>query len=88
MRAGDVVDGGPLGQQDLEHPGLERRLGGVPPPHPGAVGEHEGDLADRLPLYVSNGAGLWSGYPLRLGVPAEIELITLQRGQATVMPEI
>lgn len=41
-----------------------------------------------MPLYVSNGAGLWSGYPLRLGVPAEIELITLQRGQATVMPEL
>lgn len=30
-------------------------------------------------LYVSNGAGLWAGFPLRLGCPAEISLITLRR---------
>lgn len=30
-----------------------------------------------MPLYVSNGAGLWGGTPLRLFVPSEITLITL-----------
>ena len=34
-----------------------------------------------MPLYVSNGAGLWGGTPLRLFVPSEITLITL-RGNA------
>ncbi|MNV60942.1 putative metallophosphoesterase [compost metagenome] len=29
-------------------------------------------------LYVSNGAGLWPGLPLRLGRPSEITLITLR----------
>ena len=33
-----------------------------------------GDMA----LYVSNGAGLWNGFPLRLGKPSEITLITLR----------
>lgn len=28
-------------------------------------------------LYISNGTSLWSGFPLRLGTPAEITLITL-----------
>ena len=40
-----------------------------------------------MPLYVSNGVGLWPGYPMRLGIPAEIALITLKRGPATGMPE-
>ncbi|MCL1889998.1 MAG: metallophosphoesterase [Desulfovibrionaceae bacterium] len=31
-------------------------------------------------LYVSSGAGLWSGMPVRLGVPSEIALLTLRRG--------
>lgn len=31
-----------------------------------------------MPLYVSNGAGLWGGTPLRLFVPSEITLITLK----------
>ncbi|MDR2826152.1 MAG: metallophosphoesterase [Deltaproteobacteria bacterium] len=30
-----------------------------------------------MPLYVSSGAGLWSGFPIRLGVPSEIAQITL-----------
>ncbi|MDR2050425.1 MAG: metallophosphoesterase [Deltaproteobacteria bacterium] len=30
-------------------------------------------------LYVSSGAGLWSGFPLRLGVPSEICGLTLRR---------
>ena len=34
-----------------------------------------------MPLYISNGAGLWSGFPVRLGIPAEIALITLRRGK-------
>lgn len=32
----------------------------------------------RMFLYVSNGAGLWSGLPVRLGVPAEISQIILR----------
>ena len=35
----------------------------------------------RMQLYVSRGAGVWSGYPLRLGVPAEITRITLRAPQ-------
>lgn len=34
-----------------------------------------------MQMYVSPGAGLWSGLPVRLGVPAEIPVITLRRGQ-------
>lgn len=35
-------------------------------------------------LYVSNGTGLWNGFPVRLGVPAEITEITLRAsGQST-----
>jgi predicted MPP superfamily phosphohydrolase len=33
-----------------------------------------------MALYVSPGAGLWSGFPVRLGVPAEIARIVLRRG--------
>lgn len=36
-----------------------------------------GDMA----LYVSNGAGLWNGFPLRLGKPSEITFITLRAKQ-------
>lgn len=35
--------------------------------------------AGRMLLYVSPGTSLWSGIPLRLGVPAEISLITIDR---------
>lgn len=31
-----------------------------------------------MPLYVCSGAGLWSGFPVRLGVPAEMALLTLR----------
>lgn len=31
-----------------------------------------------LSLYVSNGTGLWNGFPMRLGKPAEITVITLR----------
>ncbi|MDR3177105.1 MAG: metallophosphoesterase [Desulfovibrio sp.] len=34
--------------------------------------------AGGMPLYVNSGAGLWSGFPLRLGVPSEIARITLR----------
>lgn len=37
-----------------------------------------GDMA----LYVSNGAGLWNGFPLRLGKPSEITFITLRAQQS------
>ena len=30
-------------------------------------------------VYVSNGTGIWSGFPVRLGVPSEITLINLKR---------
>lgn len=33
---------------------------------------------DGMTLYVSNGAGLWAGFPARIGVPSEITLITLR----------
>ena len=33
----------------------------------------------RTQLYVSNGTGIWSGFPVRLTAPAEITLITLER---------
>lgn len=39
----------------------------------------EGSLA----LYVSNGSGIWNGFPFRLGKPAEITLITLRGEPAT-----
>lgn len=35
-----------------------------------------------MPLYVSAGAGLWNGFPVRLGVSAEIARITLRSGPA------
>ena len=31
-----------------------------------------------MKMYVSNGAGLWAGFPIRLGVPAEITRIVLR----------
>ena len=33
---------------------------------------------DGMTLYVSNGAGLWPGFPIRLGVPSEITQIMLR----------
>ena len=39
-----------------------------------------------MPLYVSSGAGLWNGFPLRVDVPSEIALITLRRGPAGAAP--
>lgn len=33
--------------------------------------------AGALKLYVSNGSGIWNGFPFRLGKPAEITLIIL-----------
>lgn len=32
-----------------------------------------------MKLYVSNGAGIWNGFPVRIGVPAEIVLIRLRK---------
>ena len=34
----------------------------------------------RRRIYVSTGAGLWNGFPIRLGVPSEIVLIKLRSG--------
>lgn len=34
---------------------------------------------ETMRLHVSNGTGLWAGFPVRLGVPSEITLITLSR---------
>ena len=31
-----------------------------------------------MKLYVSNGAGIWNGFPIRIGVPSEIVLIRLR----------
>jgi predicted MPP superfamily phosphohydrolase len=33
-------------------------------------------------LYVSSGAGLWNGFPVRLGVPAEIARVVLRSAAA------
>ena len=33
-------------------------------------------------LYVSNGTGIWSGFPIRLWCPPEIAVITLRRAAA------
>ena len=38
-----------------------------------------------MALYVSNGAGLWNGFPLRLGRPAEITQLILRRGPAGIL---
>lgn len=32
-----------------------------------------------MKLYVSNGSGIWSGFPIRIGVPSEIALLRLRR---------
>ncbi|MBV6272093.1 metallophosphoesterase [Alcaligenaceae bacterium CGII-47] len=37
---------------------------------------------NNMRLYVSNGAGLWNGFPIRLGRPAEITQIVLRSGKA------
>ena len=34
-----------------------------------------------MKLYVSNGAGIWNGFPIRIGVPSEIVLIRLRKEQ-------
>ncbi len=36
------------------------------------------DVGD-MKLYVSNGSGIWNGFPVRLGRPSEITLLTLTR---------
>lgn len=41
---------------------------------------------DAMRLYVSTGAGLWNGFPVRLGVPSEIARITLRSGAAPELP--
>jgi predicted MPP superfamily phosphohydrolase len=33
---------------------------------------------NNMPLYVSSGAGLWAGFPIRIGVPSEIAHIVLR----------
>lgn len=41
---------------------------------------------DGMWLYISKGTGLWNGFPLRLGVPAEITEIVLRSPQAVSQP--
>lgn len=36
---------------------------------------------DGMQLYVSNGSGLWNGFPIRLGVPSEMTELTLRRAR-------
>jgi predicted MPP superfamily phosphohydrolase len=33
---------------------------------------------DGMQLFVSSGAGLWIGFPIRLGVPSAIEVLVLR----------
>lgn len=37
-----------------------------------------------MALYVSNGAGLWNGFPIRLGRSSEITQLILRRGPASM----
>ncbi|MDL2271892.1 metallophosphoesterase [Desulfovibrio sp. OttesenSCG-928-I05] len=37
-------------------------------------------VVNGMRLYVSSGAGLWNGFPARLGVPSELPLVVLRRG--------
>ncbi|WP_165079526.1 MULTISPECIES: metallophosphoesterase [unclassified Desulfovibrio] len=37
---------------------------------------------DGMPLYVSPGAGLWGGFPIRIATPSEIAVFTLRRAEA------
>jgi predicted MPP superfamily phosphohydrolase len=43
----------------------------------------EGSLA----LYVSNGSGIWNGFPFRLGKSSEITLITLHGETSNMIVE-
>ncbi len=40
---------------------------------------------DNMLMYVSSGTSQWSGFAVRLGVPAEIALITLKKGPAQIV---
>ena len=33
---------------------------------------------DAMLLYVSNGTGIWNGFPVRIGCPSEITVLTLR----------
>ena len=44
----------------------------------GWYGLDKGNGRGEMKMYVSNGAGLWAGFPIRLGVPAEITRIVLR----------
>ena len=33
---------------------------------------------DGMPVIISNGTGIWGGFPIRLGTPAEILLLTIR----------
>ncbi len=57
--------------------GMDRWL--IAPVNSGVVrGEYD---IDGMKLYISAGASLWSGFPLRLGVPPEITVIVLRSGR-------
>ena len=47
-------------------------------PANGGVVRGEYDI-DNMKLYISSGASLWSGFPLRFGVPPEITVIVLRK---------
>ena len=54
--------------------GMDKLL--IAPSNSGVVrGEYD---IDNMKLYISAGASLWSGFPLRLGVPPEITIIILR----------
>jgi predicted MPP superfamily phosphohydrolase len=55
--------------------GMDKLL--IAPSNEGVVcGEYD---IDGMKLYISAGASLWSGFPLRLGIPPEISIIRLFR---------
>jgi predicted MPP superfamily phosphohydrolase len=55
--------------------GIDKLL--IAPSNEGVVrGEYD---IDGMKLYISSGASLWSGFPIRFGRPSEIALITLKK---------
>ena len=39
-------------------------------------------VGERMKLYVTNGAGIWNGFPVRIGHEAEVILLQLKRTPA------
>lgn len=68
------------------HGGMVRLLDeAVKPPNNGFISGRY--LLEGMQLYVSNGTGLWNGFPLRIGRPSEITELILHRAPDTSTDE-